>query len=67
MFAVIAALIAGGGLVIAMYWSSSFSIGAWYTGVILVLFAVVGRTLIRREVRVSVTQQHIADENGKGQ
>ena len=56
MFAVIAALIAGGGLVIAMYWSSSFSIGAWYTGVILVLFAVVGRTIIRREVRESVTQ-----------
>jgi hypothetical protein len=56
MFAVIAALIAGGGLVIAMYWSSSFSIGAWYTGVILVLSAVVGRTIIRREARKSVTQ-----------
>jgi hypothetical protein len=56
MFAVIAALIAGGGLVIAMYWSNSFSIGAWYTGVILVLFALVGRTIIRREVRASVTQ-----------
>ncbi len=54
MFAVIAALIAGGGLVIAMYCSNSFSIGAWYTGVILVLFAVVGRTIIRREVRESV-------------
>ena len=67
MFAVIAAMIAGGGLVIAMYWSSSFSIGAWYTGVILVLFAVVRRTPIQREVRVSVTQQRIADEKGKGQ
>lgn len=65
MFAVMAALIAGGGLVIAMYWSSSFSIGAWYTGVILVLFAVVGRTIIRREVQESVTQEHIADENYK--
>jgi len=56
MFAVMAALIAGGGMAIAMYWSSSFSIGAWYTGIILVLFAVVGRTIIRREVRASVTQ-----------
>jgi hypothetical protein len=56
MFAVIAALIAGGGLMIAMYWSSSFSIGAWYTGVILVLFAVVGRTIIRREACECVTQ-----------
>jgi hypothetical protein len=64
MFAVLAALISGDGLVIAMYWSSSFSIGAWYTGMILVLFAVVGRTIILREVRESITQQHIADENG---
>jgi hypothetical protein len=49
MFALIAALIAGGGLVIAMYWSSSFSVGAWYTGAILVVFAVVGRMIIQRE------------------
>jgi UPF0716 family protein affecting phage T7 exclusion len=49
MFAVIAALIAGGGLVIAMSSSGSFNIGAWYTGVILVLFAVVGRTIVRRD------------------
>jgi hypothetical protein len=64
MFAVIAALIAGGGIVIAMYWSNSFSIGAWYTGAILVLFAVVGRTIIRREIHENVIQQHIADANG---
>jgi hypothetical protein len=32
MFAVLAALLVGGGLVIAMYWSRSFSVGAWYTG-----------------------------------
>jgi hypothetical protein len=51
MFAVLSAVIVGGGLVIAMYWSSSFSVGAWYTGAMLVLFAVVGRTTIRREAR----------------
>lgn len=55
MFAALAALVVGGGLVIAMYFSSSFSIGAWYTGAILVLFAVVGRTLIRREVLKGLT------------
>ncbi len=49
MFAVLAALIAGGGLLIAMYWSSSFSLGAWYTAAMLVLFAVVGRATVRRE------------------
>jgi len=67
MFAVLAALVAGGGLVIAMYWSSSFSCGAWYTGAILVLFAFVGRTTIRRESNKSVSRQEIADENGKDQ
>jgi len=29
MFAVLAALLVGGELVIAMYWSRSFSAGAW--------------------------------------
>jgi len=54
MFAALAALIAGGGLLIAMYWSGSFSTGAWYTGAILLLFAVVGRTIVRREALRSV-------------
>jgi hypothetical protein len=60
MFAVIAALILGGGMVIAMYWSSSFSVGAWYTGAMLVLFAGVGRATIRREAREGAAQQHVA-------
>jgi hypothetical protein len=51
MFAVLAAVVAGGGLIVAMYWSSSFSVGAWYTGAVLVLFAGVGRTIFRREAR----------------
>jgi hypothetical protein len=51
MFALLAALLLGGGLVIARYWSTSFSVGPWYTGALLVLFAVVGRMTIRREGR----------------
>lgn len=51
MFAVMAALILGGGLVIATYWSSSFAVGAWYTGAVLILFAGVGRATVRREAR----------------
>jgi len=57
MFAVTAAVVMGGGVVIAMYWSSSFSVGAWYTGAILVLFAGVGRTIVRREASEGATQQ----------
>jgi hypothetical protein len=32
MFALLAAALLGGGIIIAMYLSSGFSTGAWYTG-----------------------------------
>lgn len=51
MFAVLAGLVVGGGLLIALYGSSSFSAGAWYTGAMLALFAVVGRQIVLRETR----------------
>ncbi|HEV8235619.1 MAG TPA: hypothetical protein VGP84_13515 [Gemmatimonadaceae bacterium] len=51
MFAVLAASLVGGGVGIAMYWSSSFSVGAWYAAAVLILFAAVGRIAIRREAR----------------
>ena len=51
MFAVMAALVVAGGLVIAIYWSSSFSLGAWYTSAVLILFAGVGSSTVRREAR----------------
>jgi hypothetical protein len=56
MFAVMAALVVGGGLVIAMYWSSCFSIGAWYMGAMLLLFAGIGRSAVRREGREGAAQ-----------
>lgn len=65
MFAVLAALISGGGLVIAMYLSGSFSIGAWYTGIILIIFAVVGRIIIRREISDRNTKQYIKEKNNE--
>lgn len=60
MFAVLAGLVVGGGLVIALYWSSSFSVGAWYTGVILLVFAGIGGVIVRHEVRDGAAQQHVA-------
>ncbi len=51
MFAVLAALLLGGGWVIALYGSSSFSLGAWYTGSILIVFAIIGRMIVRHEGR----------------
>ena len=62
MFLVLAALLTGGGLMIAMYWSSSFSIGAWYTGLTLLTFAAVGRAVAEHEYRsVAAQQRHAAD------
>src|ERR671920_359168 len=51
MFAVLAALLVGGGILIAMYFSASFSIGAWYTAIILLVFAELGRTIVSHEHR----------------
>jgi hypothetical protein len=51
MFAAMAALVAGGGMLTAMYLSSSFGVGAWYTGGILLVFAGIGGALVRHEVR----------------
>lgn len=50
VFAILAALLVGGGILIALYWSSSFSAGAWYTGLILLVFALVGRVIALREI-----------------
>lgn len=35
-----------GGLIVAMYLSGSFSVGAWYTGVTLLLFAGIGGAIV---------------------
>jgi hypothetical protein len=53
MFAVLAALLVGGGTLIAMYFSASFSVAAWYTGGILLVFAQLGRTIANREYRAN--------------
>ena len=51
MFAALAALLLGGGVLIALYWSNSFSVGAWYTGATLIVFAGAGGAIARYEVR----------------
>jgi hypothetical protein len=51
MFAVVAAVLAGGGIMIAMYGSRSFSIGAWFTSAVLLVSAFAGRAIANREYR----------------
>lgn len=62
MFLVLAYLLVGAGVLIAMYWSDSFSVGAWLTGAILLAFAVVGRILAQREYHADATQQRHAPD-----
>jgi hypothetical protein len=53
MFAVLAAFLVGGGTLIAMYFSASFSAGARYTGTVLLVFAELGRRIVNHEYRVN--------------
>ena len=62
MFAALAALLVGGGWVAAMYGSDSFSVGAWYTGATLLVFAGIGGAIVRHEVRDGAAQPAIDDQ-----
>jgi hypothetical protein len=56
LFAVLAALLVGAGVVIAMLLpQAAFAAGAWYTGAVLLVCAAVGGALSRREQRAAVT------------
>lgn len=50
MFGILAALLVAGGILLALYWSHSFSAGAWLTGVTLLVFAFIGRTIALGEI-----------------
>ena len=49
LFAFLAGLLIGGGVCIAMFDANTFSTGAWGTGIVLVLFAFLGRKCARSD------------------
>jgi MFS family permease len=51
MFLILAAVLIGAGMLIALSYSGGFSSGAWVTGVTLFLFAVIGRIIANKEYR----------------
>ena len=53
MFAVLGALLVVGGMLISRFWPNTLSAAAWYSAVILLVFAVVGRTTVMQERRRS--------------
>jgi hypothetical protein len=51
MFIPLCAVLAGGGVVIALHFSRSFSLGGWIGGVTLFIFAWIGRSSVKTELR----------------
>lgn len=51
MFIPLSAILVSSGVVIAHYFSESFSLGAWVGGVTLFIFACIGRATVRQEAR----------------
>jgi hypothetical protein len=50
-FGVLAAALIGAGIAIALYLPSVFSLGGWFTALVLLVFAFVGRSVATREQR----------------
>jgi hypothetical protein len=51
MFAALAAILVGSGVVIAQYFPKSFTLGAWVGGLTLFVFACLGRITVKQEAR----------------
>ncbi len=51
MFIALCAILVGSGVVIALHFAGSFTLGAWITGVTLFVFACIGRAVVRAEAR----------------
>ena len=51
IYAGLAALLAGGGVFFALSFRQQFSVGAWFTATVLLLFALLARTIVEKEPR----------------
>ncbi len=54
LFGILAALMTGGGVLLALYGPGVFSLGGWLTAALLILFAIIGRATLLREEKNSV-------------
>nr|HEV7954665.1 hypothetical protein [Candidatus Acidoferrales bacterium] len=53
MFAALAAILVGSGVIIAQYFPRSFTLGAWIGGATLFVFAWIGRITVQKEARAT--------------
>lgn len=52
IFLPLSAILAGGGVVIALYFPGAFSLGGWIGGLTLFIFAWIGRVSVQNDLRV---------------
>ncbi len=50
-FGILAAVLLGAGVIIGLYLPFLFSLGAWFTAIVLLVFALIGRSVALRESR----------------
>lgn len=55
MFGVLAALLVLGGTGLALYGPPIFSLGGWLTGIILIVFALIGRFIVLKEEQLELS------------
>ncbi|MCD4711657.1 MAG: hypothetical protein K8R73_00095 [Clostridiales bacterium] len=56
MFAVLSASLIIGGVYFALYGPQVFSLGGWCTGIALIVFAIIGRTIVLNEEKKDMSQ-----------
>jgi hypothetical protein len=61
LFYVLAGVLVGAGVILALYVRMPFSAGAWFTAAVLILFAVLGRQRVSRELDPDAASPPSAD------
>ena len=56
MFAVLAAILVIAGAGLGLYGPAIFSLGGWISGVLLIVFAFLGRAMVLKEEKQGLTQ-----------
>lgn len=57
MFGILAAFLISGGTGLALYGPPIFSLGGWLTGLTLIIFSLIGRSIVLREEKISKTKR----------
>ncbi|MBE0698039.1 MAG: hypothetical protein IH586_14040 [Anaerolineaceae bacterium] len=65
-FGILAGLMVGGGVLLGLYLPLGFSVGGWLTGLLLILAAVGGRIIVKREAEIFDQSLDKTGDQGSG-